>query len=45
MILKCHARRCWFHRWAHVAYVGLADLREHERCTKCGKERVVRIAP
>lgn len=37
--------RCWFHRWRHVQFIGLAFLVEHQRCEKCGRERCVQVVP
>lgn len=37
--------RCWFHRWQHVQFIGLAFLVEHQRCEKCERERCVQVVP
>lgn len=38
-------RRCWFHRWRHLGFIGIAFLVEHQQCEKCGKERCVQVVP
>lgn len=38
-------QRCWIHRWETIGLIGLAVLTTHDRCRKCGKERIVQVTP
>ena len=37
--------RSCFHNWVTVEFIGLAYLHTRDRCSKCGKERLVRVVP